>query len=545
MSARLWLVCAFSSELAAAVGDCRPCHAAIDASYGGSAMARTFSTDIGAVGDWDRRNTYFHSSSDRWYRLFRKDGVYYVRRWQRGYRDAETNVFEACIEYAVGSGAHARSFLYKAQDGRLFELPVSWYSGDGGHWAMSPGFDHASHADFRREVSPACLFCHAAYDARAAIDCERCHGPGAAHAAQPRPGRIVNPARLPKERSEEVCLQCHLQTTSRALPDAIRLRDRYLPGEPLAAQRLFFDHAPGRGMDDKFEVNSAAYRLRQSACKGLTCTTCHDAHHQRKVDVVAACRDCHTSDHARSETGCVTCHMPRRASDDAPHVTLTDHKIQRRPAPHQPSPEVYQGPVVPYFPSSPDALWLAIAQVRDGVNLDAGIRLLAPIAQSGGAQAAKELAEAYRKAGRYREAAEWSRRTGDMGRWGEMLLRLNDPVAAWQALNAGIAKNPRDVDTLLALGVAAGQRGELADSIRWFTRATEIRPEVPLAWLNLAVSLEQSGEIPRAEAAYREAIRWQPDFAAAHDHLSNLLAAKGDAAQARYEKSLAQRRGSP
>ena len=177
MSGRLWLACVFSSELAAATGSpCGPCHSAIEASYGGSGMARTFSSDIGAVGDWERRNSYYHGASDRWYRLFRKDGAYYVRRWQKGYRDAETNVFEARIEYAVGSGEHARSFLYKAVDGRLFELPVSWYAGEGGHWAMSPGFDHASHTDFRREVSAACLFCHAAYDARAPIDCERCHG---------------------------------------------------------------------------------------------------------------------------------------------------------------------------------------------------------------------------------------------------------------------------------------------------------------------------------------------------------------------------------
>ena len=126
-----------------------------------------------------------------------------------------------------------------------------------------------------------------------------------------------------------------------------------------------------------------------------------------------------------------------------------------------------------------------------------------------------------------------------------MLLRLNDTAAAWQALSAAISQNPRDVDTMLALGVAAGQRGQLAESIGWFTHATEIRPELPLAWLNLAVSLEQPGDFTRAESAYREAIRWQPDFAAAHDHLANLLAAKGDAEQARYEKSLAQRRTAP
>ena len=126
-----------------------------------------------------------------------------------------------------------------------------------------------------------------------------------------------------------------------------------------------------------------------------------------------------------------------------------------------------------------------------------------------------------------------------------MLLHLGDQAAALPALLAAIEQNPRDVDTMLALGVAAGQRGLIADSVEWFTRATRIRPELPLAWLNLAVSLEQSGDLPRAEAMYREAIRWQPDSSAAHEHLANLLAVRGDAAQARYEKSIVPRRLSP
>ena len=57
----------------------------------------------------------------------------------------------------------------------------------------------------------------------------------------------------------------------------------------------------------------------------------------------------------------------------------------------------------------------------------------------------------------------------------------------------------------------------------------------PAQLFNHAISLHRAGRLPEAEAAYREAIRWQPDFAAAHDHLANLLEAKGDADRARYE----------
>lgn len=506
-------------------------------------MARTFSSSPGAVGDWDRNNTYYHPPSGRWYRMFRKDGVYYMRRWQKGYRGAESNVLELAVDYSVGSGTHARSFLHRSQDGRLFEMPVSWYASAGGHWAMSPGFDKPAHSDFRREVAPACLFCHSAHSALASIDCDRCHGPSAPHATSADPARIVNPSRLPAERATEVCLQCHLQTTSQPLPDSIRLKERYLPGEPLASQRLLFDHAPARGRASKFEVNSAAYRLFQSACKNLRCTDCHDPHFQKKIDVVMVCKTCHRqSAHAQSGAGCVACHMPQRAAGDAPHVTLTDHKIQRRPEPPEPAaPASYQGPVAPYFPKTVDPLWLAVAQVRDGANLEAGISQLLPFANSGNSIAVRELAEAYRKTGDFRSAAGWFRRAGDYARLGQMLLRLGDPDAAWPLLEGAAAAGPPELDTLLALGVAAGQRGDLPGSLRWFSLATTQRPEVPLSWLNLGVSLEQSGDRKRAEVAYREAIRWQPDFAPAHSHLSTLLEAAGDRGQALYEKRLASR----
>ena len=130
-------------------------------------MARTFSRDPGAAGRWDRDNTYYHKASDRWYRMYRKDGVYYVRRWQKGYRGQESNVLELAADYAIGSGNHARTLLRESADGRLFEMPVSWYAGGGGHWAMSPGFDQPNQQDFRREISPACLFCHSARSSRA------------------------------------------------------------------------------------------------------------------------------------------------------------------------------------------------------------------------------------------------------------------------------------------------------------------------------------------------------------------------------------------
>src|SRR5437879_2825790 len=81
-------------------------------------------------------------------------------------------------------------------------------------------------ADFRREISDSCLFCHNGYPSEAnaglalGIDCQRCHGPGEAHLQGK--ARMVNPSRLSSERQIEICMQCHLESASRTLPDAIR-----------------------------------------------------------------------------------------------------------------------------------------------------------------------------------------------------------------------------------------------------------------------------------------------------------------------------------
>src|SRR5205807_6629275 len=121
------------------------------------------------------------------------------------------------------------------------------------------------------------------------IDCQRCHGPGRAHAAAARsPGStldqirssVVNPRKLPRDRQLEVCMQCHLETSSRNMPNEIRAFDRavlsYRPGQSLGDYKYLFDRQKDPA-DDTFEVAHAAYRLRKSKCflnSQMTCLTC-------------------------------------------------------------------------------------------------------------------------------------------------------------------------------------------------------------------------------------------------------------------------------
>ena len=351
-------------------------------SYALTGMARSF-TRLGAGKSWlGTAGRVHHKASDRHYTMLQRDGRFYQRRHEIGFGGTETNTIEVEAHYAIGSGNHAQTFLHRNTDGRLFEMPVSWYSKAGGrergkgsgYWAMSPGYDKSAHQDFRRLINGDCLSCHNGYPRAPVtddgngpvftgalpegIDCQRCHGPGQAHidaiqSENLEAGRqaIVNPGRFDRERQLEACMQCHLESTSGPLPFRIRRYERepfsYVPGKPLGDYFIHFDHAPGTGREDKFEIAGAAYRLRKSACfqrSEMTCLTCHDPHDIPRGAAavqryVAICQSCHKGIHRSGlarwpnvgpGATCLDCHMPKRRTEDAVHVVMTDHYIQRR-----------------------------------------------------------------------------------------------------------------------------------------------------------------------------------------------------------------------
>ncbi|HEX3878442.1 MAG TPA: tetratricopeptide repeat protein [Bryobacteraceae bacterium] len=579
---------------------CAGCHRQIWETYSRTGMARSFSrpSPERMLEDLKGKSTYYHRASDSYFSMLQRDGEYFQRRYQLDSAGRQINVMEKRIDYIMGSGNHARAYLNRTAANTLMELPLGWYAEKGGYWAMNPGYDRPDHDGFRRPISYDCMFCHNGYPKIPAaneqsfarpvyegelpqgIDCQRCHGPGARHAQLAgTPGAkkedirnaIVNPARLTPERQMDVCMVCHLESTSFPLPNAIQRYERgpfsYRPGEPLGQFILNFDHAPGMGRDDKFELVNAAYRLRRSQCflksnGKLLCTTCHNPHDvPRGVEAerhfTAVCRQCHASvidqqiasgKHPR-DTNCVSCHMPKRRTEDVVHVVATDHYIQRRkpagdltadiPERHQTGANAYRGPVVLYYPQTLAAtpendLLIAIAQVKQGSNLTQGIAQLTAAIQKYRPQRAEyylELAEALEKNGQlakailiYREAVQKNPKLGaGIERLGTALRHAGNNAQAAGLLKQAISALPDDPLPWHELGLTYRALGRSTDAVAALTKAIALDPDLPEAHNNLGILWLAGGEGARAETAFREAIRIRPDYADAHGNLANLL----------------------
>jgi tetratricopeptide (TPR) repeat protein len=582
---------------------CSSCHQEIARTYSLTGMARSFSKVGGS--EFKTLNRLYHKASDRHYAIVERDGRLYQRRHQIGFEGREANALEVEAHYVVGSGNHARTFVHRTADGRLVQLPVSWYAERGGYLAMSPGYDRPAHLDFRRVIDAGCMSCHNGYPRSPVqhdlegptfegalpegIDCQRCHGPGQAHVEAIKRGdvdggrrAIVNPATLSRDRQLETCMQCHLESTSSPLPFQIRRYEHppfsYTPGKALSDYFIHFDHAAGtRSRDDKFEINGAAYRLRKSACfqrSEMTCVTCHNPHDiprgSRAVErYVAACRSCHEVTHragtpqvpgVRASATCLDCHMPKRRTDDAVHVAMTDHYIQRqRPRRDLLAPKTeadslkqgdYRGEVVLYYPpalpSTPENdLYLAMAQVRQGSNLTAGIRLFEQaIAKHRPARPDfyHDLAHAYSMTGDHDAGIRWSREA--LQRDADFVPALKELAAAATAkgdltqaapaLERVVALRPSDGNAFADLGNVYLQQGRLDEAQKTLARALALDPTLPRANNTAGLAALRKGEAEAAEAHLREAIRLQPDLEEAHNNLGNLLAGRKAYAEAGY-----------
>lgn len=359
---------------------CAACHIEVYNSYQQMGMAKSFFRPAAekAIEDFDK--SFYHPASQRHYQMEFRDGTYFFRRYQLDANQQSINELDLKVEWVLGSGHNARTYLYREPNGEMYQLPLAWYT-QTESWGMAPGFDSARHLGVQRTVRRECMFCHNAYpDVPEATDqyarphrfpeslpegigCQRCHGPGAAHVREAQSAdvtlqrlhaTIVNPSRLDAGLRDDVCDQCHLQPSVALF--GVRAFGRsdysYRPGQPLneyLVQTDIVEH--DKPKSERFEINHHPYRLRQSRCfqessGAMNCLTCHDPHRkvpeqERAAHYRTACLGCHSEQslsttHAKTvpdvaASDCTSCHMQKRRTQDVVELLATDHLIRRRP----------------------------------------------------------------------------------------------------------------------------------------------------------------------------------------------------------------------
>ena len=259
------------------------------------------------------------------------------------------------IAFVYGSKWKQRYFTKVGDD--LFPLPAQW---DVTHkqwraYTVQPNTDwwvpHYGATNMQRPTGPLCDGCHSVnYNVQTRtvtewnVGCERCHGPGKIHVANPREGNIVNPAKIGTFQANDICISCHSQGEPTRNPIGDRyydwpvgyhvggtLSDFWKLDEPKLGDTTFTFFGDGTSHKNRMQGND--FVTTRMYAKGVTCFSCHDTHGSPnpallRRPVGEICARCHWAGsangpaqptlerHTHHKDGsagsqCVACHMPK------------------------------------------------------------------------------------------------------------------------------------------------------------------------------------------------------------------------------------------
>lgn len=540
---------------------CGLCHQETYRSYQDVGMFQSFYRPATAV-ERDRSiedfeaEPYDHEASGRSYRIERREGGGLLfRRWQTDPSGERIHEIEIPVDWIMGSGYHARVYLYRNPMGELFQLPLAWYTqeNDGrGAWAMAPGYDRPDHEGVIRRVRRECMFCHNAYpdvpegsdaygaphtfpeDLPEGTGCQRCHGPGAEHVRRALAGdatqedvrsAIVDPGRLEPALRDSVCYECHMQPS--VAISGVRRFGRgdysFRPGELLDEFRVQLDVSEAdQEREERFEINHHPYRLEQSPCfratgGALSCLTCHDPHRkvpaeERAAHYRAACLGCHEdlahpaaapSGSERTDSGasgdpfltgdCTACHMPKRRTRDVVHAIMTDHRITRDPPP----PAELLAPLEESEPVITGLHFLRPERAPEGA-LGEVYRAVGALRAGDGADAADHLAANLARA-RPEATEPWL----ELAK-AQLHLQRFDPLEG--TLRAVLERDPGNLRAREWLGIALSGQGRREEAIETLRGVVEQAPDRPEPRVNLGMLLLGQGQATGDAAEVEEAV---------------------------------------
>lgn len=501
---------------------CAKCHAGIYQSYSQTAMARASgpaTQDLIAA-------DFTHKPSGVHFRVYAEAG----RAWLSFERPGDPSVAgKRELLYVIGSGHRGKTYIFDT-DGFFFESPINWYA-QKKIWDMAPAFQNAQQIPMNLPALPGCLSCHTSgmqppakgtenkyampLFAHDGITCERCHGPGAAHASGG--GAIVDPAKLAPERRDQVCMQCHLEGNVAIEQPGRRLYE-FQPGENLFDTIRYFVF-PGGGTGGlralgQFEA------LAQSVCKkksgdAMSCTSCHDPHsspgsNQRVSYYRSKCLACHGEafgeKHHVDKPDCMQCHMPRIASADVAHTQATDHRILKLPEmPLQDLNTSRQPQLVPFPPGPTDDRDLALAWES--------------VAMNGSAFATGE-------AERRLDAVAKDKPDDPalLAALGFMTQKEGDTDGARKLYERALSIDPLSNEAATNLGVIEARDGHLNRAVQLWQGAFERLPGQSAIGIDLALTYCSAKKIDRARDFVLRVLEFNPDLGAAKTLLQHLNA---------------------
>lgn len=483
---------------------CKSCHADIYRSYSLTAMARA----SGPATQELMPGEFQHAASGVHYRVYTENDAAWLSFERPG--DPAVRGTRRLL-YFIGSGHRGRTYLF-AVDGFVFESPINWYA-QKGVWDMAPAFQTARQIPMNLPALPGCLSCHTSNAqspapgtennyalplfAHAGISCERCHGPGAAHASAK--GAIVNPAKLAPARRDAICMQCHLEGNVAIEQPGRHLAD-FRPGEKLSDYVHYYLYPEESGQRLRALGQSEALAL--SVCKrksgdAMSCTSCHDPHaspgaEERVSYYRGKCLACHgepfAAKHHADQPDCTSCHMPRTNSIDVAHTQATDHHILRLPLMPLQGVESSAPAHLVRFPPEPAQASTQTDDVRD-------LALAWESLAQNGVGAAMSEAETF--------------------------------------LRKAVAEKPDDPALLSGLGFFEQQKGANQKARELYERALKIDPTLTDAASNLGVIEVKDGHVERAVRLWQDAFARAPGRSAIGMNLAVIHCGAGQFDKAR------------
>jgi tetratricopeptide (TPR) repeat protein len=225
--------------------------------------------------------------------------------------------------------------------------------------------------------------------------------------------------------------------------------------------------------------------------------------------------------------------MPKRRTDDAVHVVMTDHFIQRRPPAGplamktEPNYPLYRGRLSLYLPDTDQELDVGLALSR-GADLSRGVQLIQSAIQrnpSRSAEAFFHLGAAYAGLEDYSRAVE-SYTKGLKLDPGHAEARFNMALALIEAgetakaaneLKEAIQRKPQLAAAYIALGTIDMKSGNLNSARENYLHAVSVDAMNTVALNNLGLLEYRLGDRNRARAYFQQVLRISPEDATAKE----------------------------